>query len=166
MGASCKSHGHLRSDSREGGSSERDAIFHKAFQMFALSAGVIYLFFEVATTEGEKEAKLRLSKEPSRREAWGGLEFAGRALAPVASLAPRAVWGRLVPRPSPFPVPRPLQSLGEGARWVFCWSRPAAVTQASCGHPEGGHTASSAGSSGAAASLVPPLGSVIPRARA
>lgn len=68
MGASCKSHGHLRSDSREGGFSERDAIFHKAFQMFALSAGVIYLFFEVATTEGEKEAKLRLKVRSPRGE--------------------------------------------------------------------------------------------------
>lgn len=39
LGASCESHGHLCSDSGEGGS-----IFHKAFQMFALLVCFIYLF--------------------------------------------------------------------------------------------------------------------------
>lgn len=45
LGDSCKPHGPLRSDSGEGGSSEQDGIFHKAFQMFALLVCFIYFLF-------------------------------------------------------------------------------------------------------------------------
>lgn len=44
LGVTCESHRDLGSDSREGGSSEPQAIFHKAFQMFALLVCFIYLF--------------------------------------------------------------------------------------------------------------------------